>query len=81
MLRQLQILCEEKHTLNFFRETCISQKVGDLFFLFILYDSHYRDYNAETLRNVINEACIIKTRKFELESVYIGLQFSKIKPI
>lgn len=55
MLRQLQILCEEKHMLIFFRETHISQKLGDPFFLFILYDSHYRDYNAETVRNVINE--------------------------
>ena len=55
MLRQLKILRKEKHKRVFFWRLIFHRNLATSFFLFILYDSHYRDYNAETVRNVINE--------------------------
>ena len=54
MLRQLKILCEERHK-RIFSGDLFHRNLATSFFLFILYDSHYRDNNAETITNVINE--------------------------
>ena len=73
MLRQLKILCKEKHKRVFSGDLYFTETWRRLFFYLSCMTATTEIIMLKLSEMLSTRTCIIKTRKLELESVYIGL--------